>query len=399
MLSSLLSRRQFLIAGGVWTAATACARMPVVRLGSSSPPREGPPVISLAAMGDVTLGHHLERYLDEQAALGVPLPKRLAYPFDKVRPILEMVDVAVVNLECPFTERGEALRKNFTFRARPELVGVLQAAGIHAVTLANNHVMDFGADGLLDTIDTLDEAGIVHFGAGRNLAEARRPAVISRGGVTVGFLGYVFLGSRDIEPEEVRAGADRPGAAGTYRDLPGMERMLAEDLAALRGKVDVPVVYWHWGREGRRRLEPYQVRLGHLSVDEGARLVLGSHPHVLQGMEWYRNVPIIYSLGNFVFGGNANPRRKASVIYKATISQGSVVTSEVIPVQITRVPQAPFQPFPLRGEHAERIMGAVARAPLHGRTLPELERYRAVAADTKPPDAPTIDDDSRWEPE
>lgn len=347
-------------------------------------------------MGDVMLGRHLERYLDGQAALGVPLRARLGYPFDKVRPILELMDVAVANLEFAFTERGEAIPKNFNFRARPEFVGVLQAARVDVVSLANNHVMDYGAPGLLDTIATLDEAGITHFGAGRTLAEARRPAIVRRGGTTLGFLGYLYLGDRDIEPPEIRAAEDRPGVAGTYKDLPAMERMLAEDLAALRGKVDVPVVYWHWGRERTRRLEPYQVSLGHLCVDQGARLVLGSHPHILQAMEWYKDVPIIYSLGNFVFGANVNSKIKHSAIYKATISQARVTASDVIPVQLARIPQAPFQPFPLDGERAERVMASVARAPLDGRTLPELERYRAAVAQTRiPPGVPALEEDSQ----
>ncbi len=359
----------------VLLAAVAVAARPAAGRG----PAELPPprTLTLAAAGDVTLGFHLEAYLDELAQKGMPLSKRLSYPFERVQPILDGVDLCVVNLECPFTERGERLPKNFNFRARPELVGALLAAGVDAVSLANNHMMDWGADGLADTLATLDQAGVARFGAGRTLAEARKPAVLERRGVKLGLLGYFFLGDRNIEPPAVLAGASRPGVAGTYKDLPAMEKMLVEDLAALRGQVDVPVVFWHWGREATHELEPYQPRLGRLAVEHGARLVLGSHPHVLQGVESYRGVPIVYSLGNFVFGGNSNPKNKDAAVYKATITPSGVTASELMPVQVTRVPEAPFQPFLLEGEPAQRVLSAIARMPVAGgKVLPELDAFR-----------------------
>lgn len=329
--------------------------------------------MTLVAGGDVTLGHHLEAYLGEQIAKGRTLAEMLAYPFEKVRPILAAADIAVANLECPFTARGEKIAKNFNFRARPELVGALADAGIDAVALANNHLMDYGADGLVDTLEALDRAGIARFGAGRTLAEARRPAVLRRHGLSVGFLGYFFLGDRNIEPPEVIAGVDRPGVAGTYKDLDAMRRMVAEDLAVLRRQVDVAVVFWHWGREATVELEPYQIDLGRASVHAGARLVLGSHPHVLQGIERYGGVPIVYSLGNFVFGGNWNPKVKDAALYRARLSASGVQRSELLPIQTTTVPEAPFQPFPLAGDRALRVLAALARAPLGGGTpLPEL---------------------------
>jgi poly-gamma-glutamate capsule biosynthesis protein CapA/YwtB (metallophosphatase superfamily) len=343
----------------------AAARVPV--------PDQTAKSISLIAVGDITLGYHLEEYMDDQVKRGATMASMLAYPFERVRSIFAQADLVVANLECPFTLRGEKLVKNFNFRARPELVGALQAGGIHLVTIANNHLKDYGSDGVVDTIATLDQAGIAHCGAGRTLAEARMPAIVKRGGTSLGFLGYFFLGDRNIEPPEIIAATGRPGVAGTYKDLPGMERMLAEDLGALRGKVDLPVVFWHWGREGSSELEDYQVRLGHLCVEQGARLVLGSHPHVLQGMELYQGVPIIYSLANFVFGGNANPKNKDSAMYRAQLNRSGVIASEVIPVQTTRVPEAPFQPMPADGERAKEIMEFLAHAPLAGgKTLPAV---------------------------
>ena len=123
-------------------------------------------VALIAAAGDTTLGSNLQDHFDLRAADG--FSRELLFPlyFSGLKPVLDWADLAMVNLECPFTERGTALVKNFTFRARPELVQILKEGSVDAVTLANNHLMDYGADGLADTIDTLDQAGILHFGAG-----------------------------------------------------------------------------------------------------------------------------------------------------------------------------------------------------------------------------------------
>src|SRR5206468_5610123 len=118
--------------------------------------------------------------------------------FAGVRPLLEEADLALVNLECPFTERGDKLTKRFNFRARPELIEILKAGSVDVVTLANNHQMDYGAVGLDDTLATLDAASIARFGAGADLAAARRPAVLERGGMTVGFLGYYFQSAANM---------------------------------------------------------------------------------------------------------------------------------------------------------------------------------------------------------
>src|SRR5712692_3433239 len=149
--------------------------------------------ISIAFGGDVTLGYHYQEYFDDQLAKGRTREQMLAYPFQEVKSVLKSADLAVVNLECPFTERGEKIPKNFNFRARPELVSALLAGGVGAVSVANNHMMDYGTLGLLDTLATLYEARIPHFGAGRNLQEARRPAIVERRGVRIAFLGYLFL--------------------------------------------------------------------------------------------------------------------------------------------------------------------------------------------------------------
>jgi poly-gamma-glutamate synthesis protein (capsule biosynthesis protein) len=344
---------------------------------SGAAPSENRRIVTLIAGGDVTLGYHFEELFDAEIVNGKPQDEMLAYPFAKVRPALAAADIAVVNLECPFTVRGEKLTKNFNFRAKPALAGAVAAAGIDVVSLANNHLMDYGLLGLLDTLEALDKAGVRHFGAGRTLAEARQPAIVTRNGLRVAFLGYFFLGDRNIEPREVLATATTPGVAGTYKDLAAMKTMLVEDLAAARGKADLVVPFFHWGREASHEIEGYQVELARLAVRSGARVVLGAHPHVLQAMASVNGVPVAYSLGNFVFGGNSNPRVKDSALFKVTLSPGGALSTEVLPIQVTRMPDAPFQPFLLDGEEKERVLKTLALFPRGGagELLPSLSPF------------------------
>lgn len=341
--------------------------------------------ITLVVGGDVTLGHNHQTYFDAEVAKGRTREEMLAYGFKEVKPLGDAADLFAVNLECPFTEGGEKLQKNFNFRARPELVGALVAGGVDVVSLANNHLMDYGAQGLVDTLVTLETARIPYFGAGRNLAEARRPAILTVGGLRVAFLGYFFLGERNIEPPEVYATETTPGVAGHFSDVDAMERMLREDVLAAKQQADIVLPFFHWGREGTYTPEPYQVRLAHAAIEAGASGVLGSHPHVLQSMELFQGAPVVYSLGNFVFGGNWNPRDKRSALWKARFGPGGYLSSEVLPLRTDRFPELPFQPVPVTGAEAEDVLRLLASSSAPGaveRMLPELEPW------ARPPPSP-----------
>ncbi|WP_426745703.1 CapA family protein [Myxococcus faecalis] len=344
-------------------------------LAPPSPPAVPRP-ITLLFGGDVTLGHNHQKFFDDELAKGRSREELFAYGFKEVRALGDAADLFVINLECPFTEGGEKLPKNFNFRARPELVGALTAGGVDVVSLANNHLMDYGAQGLLDTLATLEAARIPYFGAGRTLAEARRPAVLTVGGLRVALLGYFFLGERNIEPPEVYATDTTPGVAGHFSDVDVMERMLREDIALAKAQADVVLPYFHWGREGTQVLEPYQVRLAHAAIDAGASGVLGSHPHVLQGMELFQGRPVVYSLGNFVFGGNWNPRDKRGALWKGTFGPEGYLKSEVLPLRTDRFPELPFQPVPVTGPAAEEVLRLLAESSRSlGKMLPELEPW------------------------
>lgn len=380
----------------------ACARRPVPApepppgAGPSPPPSEAsaprpeaPPdvseqtpaaparPVSLLVGGDVTVGHHYQTYFDEQVGKGRTREEMFAYGFKEVKAVADAADLFLVNLECPFTEGGEKLPKNFNFRARPEFVHTLLAGGVDVVSLANNHMMDYGPQGLVDTLMTLEQARIPYFGAGRTLAEARRPALITVGGVRFAFLGYFFLGDRNIEPPQVYATETSPGVAGHFSDLAEMERMLREDILAARAQADVVLPFFHWGRESTYEPLPYQLQLARVAIEAGAAGVLGSHPHVLQAMELHQGAPAIYSLGNFVFGGNWNPKDKRSALLKARFSPGGYLSSELIPLRTDRYPDFPMQPTVVTGPEAEEVMRLLAtRSAGLPRMLPELEPYR-----------------------
>src|SRR5215471_10461527 len=191
--------------------------------------------------GDVTLGYHYEEYFDDQVSKGKSREEMFEYGFKELRPALAQSDLFVVNLECPFTTRGEKMPKNFNFRARPDFVSSLLAGGVHAVSVANNHMMDYGPIGLLDTLASLDAAHIPHFGAGPNLDQARQPAILERNGIKIAFLGYFFLSEHNIEPPELVATEKTPGVAGHPSRTSAMRSLLEEDIAAAKSKADLVI--------------------------------------------------------------------------------------------------------------------------------------------------------------
>jgi poly-gamma-glutamate synthesis protein (capsule biosynthesis protein) len=336
----------------------------------------------VAAAGDTVLGFNLEAHFDEQLEAGAVREQLWPLYFSGVAEVLHRADAAVVNLECPFTERGVMIPKNFNFRARLELIEILKAGGIDLVTLANNHIMDYGVIGMEDTFRTLKEAGIAHFGAGMTLGHARKPAIIERQGLRIGFLGYYFQTAADmLEPRELFATNTTAGVAGCYVNPRCIRQQVTEDVSALVPSVDAVIVYFHWGKEGSQTVQEYQIRLAHLCIDLGCKAVLGAHPHRFQGVEVYREAPIFYSLGNFVYGGRKDPPDKLSAIALLRLSKDQPVTTELVPIQFTRWPEAPFQPIVLAGAERDQALERIAALSSgFPATLPMLESYRKLGA-------------------
>lgn len=204
-------------------------------------------------------------------------------------------DVMCLNSEFSFTERGEPIEgKSFTFRSKPSRISVLQDMGVDVAVLANNHVFDYGEVGLLDTLDTFQDAGLPYVGAGRDLDEASAVWYAQLEDCTVAYIA----GSR-VEWSMLTRGAGE-GLPGVFRTAESNDLIL-QRIREAREKADFVVVYEHWGQEGTTDLEEYQTQSGRAFLDAGADVVVGDHPHVVQGIEWYNGKPILYSMGNYWF--------------------------------------------------------------------------------------------------
>ncbi|MDP3540356.1 MAG: CapA family protein [Azonexus sp.] len=238
--------------------------------------------VTLIFAGDVMLDDGPGRLIGKG---GDPL-----LPFAK---ILKEADYRIGNLECPIAESGtQQDHKIYNFRAKPRVLPVLQGR-FDAMSLANNHSGDYGRDAFLDTIRHLDSAGIAHFGGGVNLAEAHKPLWIDRKGLKIAVLAY-----NEFKPRSFEAGANWPGIAWSEDD-----QVIADIRAAKAAGADLVIPFMHWGWERETTPSERQKTLARKMIDEGAALIVGSHPHVTQGVEIYKGKPIIYSLGNFVFDG------------------------------------------------------------------------------------------------
>jgi poly-gamma-glutamate capsule biosynthesis protein CapA/YwtB (metallophosphatase superfamily) len=297
--------------------------------------------ITIAAVGDIMLGHRAEPYLVKEGP---------AYPFVRVLPVLRQAHVVVGNLESPISTRGTAVvDKKFTLRVGPIAGEALKAAGIRVVTLANNHILDFGPLALQDTLTLLNENGILSTGAGMDLDDARAPAFLKVGERTIAFLSYSLT-----FPLDFYASAGRPGTA------PGYKEYVKRDIQQVRPLADLVVVSFHWGAELTTAAKDYQLVLGRLSIDWGADLVLGHHPHILQELEVYRGRLIAYSLGNFVFGSESD-RTNSSIILLCTFKGRSLVRVEAVPLDVNNYRVA-YQPRILAGSKADSVLAEINAA-------------------------------------
>jgi poly-gamma-glutamate capsule biosynthesis protein CapA/YwtB (metallophosphatase superfamily) len=294
--------------------------------------------VTFAAVGDIMLGHRAETWL---------LEKGPAYHFVDVLPELQRADVVIGNLESPISTRGTAVPdKKFTLRAVPATIDALRAAGIGVVSLANNHILDFGPLALQDTLHALDEGGILYSGAGMDLADARSPAFLKVRGRTVAFLSYSLT-----FPIEFYASASRPGTA------PGYKEYVRKDIEAVRPHADLVVVSFHWGAELMTAAKDYQVELAHRAIGWGADLVLGHHPHVVQELELYRGKLIAYSLGNFVFGSESD-KTNWSIILLCTFKGKNLVRVDAVPLDVNNYRVA-YRPRVLKGARAKAVLDEI----------------------------------------
>ena len=250
--------------------------------------------------------------------------------FSGVAATLAQADVLAGNLECVISDQGRPLLKSFNFRAPVGAVQALSSAGFDVLSLANNHSMDFGIDGLADMLARLREAGLNSVGAGADAEAAQAPVILERNGVHVAFLAYVSVpveGRTGFDTRSWAAGVEKPGVAWGEPDT------IAKDVVAAKTLADVVVVLLHAGLETRFEVNTIQRTLAHAAVDAGASLVLGAHSHTLQPVERYKGGIIAYSLGNFVFDGFTTPSNY-SAIFTATLTPTGVESYQWVPVVI-----------------------------------------------------------------
>lgn len=300
-------------------------------------PKMDPVSLTLSVVGDCTLG--TDEYFDYDTSLNAYYEKYGAdYFMANVKSIFSKDDLTIANFEGTLTESTEREDKQFAFKAPASYANILTAGSVEAVNTANNHSHDYGEESFNDTLKALDTANILHFGYDET-------AVTEVKGVKVGLVGIYEL-----------------------NDHLGREEQLKQNIAKVKQDgAQLIVVIFHWGNEKEEVPDENQKTLGHLAIDEGADLVCGHHPHVLQGIEEYKGKNIVYSLGNFCFGGNAYPSDMDTIIFQQTftIDQNGVKddnVTNIIPCSISSDSDYNnYQPTPAEGEEATRIMQKIQK--------------------------------------
>lgn len=295
-------------------------------------PEMTPVSLTLSVVGDCTLG--TDENFDYDTSLNAYYENYGAdYFMANVKSIFSADDFTIANFEGTLTESTEREDKQFAFKAPASFAKILTAGSIEAVNTANNHSHDYGEESFNDTLKALDAENIIHFGYDET-------AVTEVKGIKVGLVGIYEL-----------------------NDHLGREEQLKQNIAKVKKEgAQLIVVIFHWGNEKEEVPDENQKTLGHLAIDEGADLVCGHHPHVLQGIEEYKGKNIVYSLGNFCFGGNSYPSDMDTMIFQQTftIDQNGVKNDNVtniIPCSISSDSDYNnYQPTPAEGEEASRIM-------------------------------------------
>ena len=304
---------------------------------SSNATVSSPVSLTLSVVGDCTLG--TDETFDYDTSLNVYYENYGAdYFLQNVKDIFSTDDLTIANFEGTLTDSDEREDKTFAFKAPASYASILTGGSVEAVNTANNHSHDYGDQSFNDTLAALDDAGIVHFGYDET-------AVMDVKGIKVGLVGIYEL----------------------YDHLE-REQQLKDNIAKVKADgAQLIVVIFHWGNETETVPDSNQTTLGRIAIDEGADLVCGHHPHVLQGIETYKGRNIVYSLGNFCFGGNSSPSDMDTMIYQQTFTidadgvKKDNVTN-IIPCSISSAAYDGYnnyQPTPAEGDEATRILGKI----------------------------------------
>ena len=266
--------------------------------------------------------------------------------FIHTAPYLKQADIVMGNLEGPLGTSGQKCpHKKYNFLIDPSCAPGLARAGFTLMTLANNHIMDFGPEALRSTIIALEEAGLKHAGAGSNLEEARTPAWLELKGHKVAVLAY----SR-TEPVEYWAAESRAGCAAA------LEQTMREDITGAKARgADLVIVVCHWGQEKKTKLRFYQPELAHMAIDAGADAVVGHHPHIWQGLEVYHGKPIAYAIGNFCFGSLSTSTVQSGILYLNFDGKNRWIGGRVLPLNVNNY-QVQFAAQPMKEKQAGKFL-------------------------------------------
>ena len=303
---------------------------------SGEEPKEQLPVeITISAAGDVTMGGYRGQGYEWSFQQMWEQQNDPAYFFENVEPIFSADDLTIVNLEGPLTT-AEVFRESQTYciSGDPAYVEALTAGSVEAVSMANNHLMDYYEAGRDDTVAAVEGAGIVY-------AFNDRVGIYETKGIRIGLISVNVIGYGS-----------------------GVEKFIKKGMEELKEQqANLILVNCHWGVERENVPEDYARRLGKNCIDWGADLVIGHHPHVIQGIEQYNGKYIVYSLGNFCFGGNRNPADKDCIIFQQTFrfKDGELLedtSAGIIPCSVSSVTNRnDYKPTPAEGEAYERILG------------------------------------------
>ncbi|HSU37627.1 MAG TPA: CapA family protein, partial [Propionibacteriaceae bacterium] len=343
---------------GIVPADAVDARVRVLTVGGRHPLRDPkaypleveserpvPKVTTLTVVGDIMVARRVgQEIADDPRQPFRPLAKRLA-----------RADITVGNLESTLSTDGSPTQGGDSFGARPRVLRGLDFAGFDLVSLANNHVGDYGDRAMRQTFTRLRAADLDYVGAGRTLTEAGRPVVITRDGVRIGFIGTESIGETPAAGR-TRAGTNRlnmpPRTGPLDRDA---LRRIAGDIRRLKERVDTVVVIPHWGTQYTHRAEPSQRTAARAFAAAGADLVVGGHPHWVQGWEQLDSTVVVHSLGNFIFDMDFQVKTREGVFVEVVLWDGQVKAVEPVPYVI----DDDFTPRLARGDRAQSILGDV----------------------------------------
>ncbi len=277
--------------------------------------------ITIGFAGDIMIGRLVNEVISQ---------KGYSYPWGDVLPLLQRTDLNIINLETTLTTSTDRLPKTFNYKASPDRVKTLQEARIDIVNLANNHIRDFGDIGLLETIKTLDAAGIKHVGAGKNIDEAHKPVIITKNNVKIGIVGYT-----DNEP----GWQAQENKSGTNYIKVGDIDKIHRYITPLHDKVDLLIVSIHWGPNMRERPTEEFINFAHAMIDAGVDIIHGHSAHIFQGIEIYKNKIIMYDTGDFVDDYMVDPilRNDWSFFYQVMVDKKGIKHVRLIPVIINNM--------------------------------------------------------------